>query len=411
MEEERKYKQLIEQSVCKIMVSGAVCVTAFAISKIHLLSVGHAFESYDGFSLLTAEFVNGNSLQVKVLNHKYDHERGIDYAILEIAGDVDSQVNPLPISFPERASGKFISLGIGKLLSGFSDAEGSIIGNYFIQGSNSCEYLFKLSSGQAGQSGFSGAPIFALENNAVIAIQCEATIADIGAERDTVLAFPLKRLLDDPVMSRYRQQRPSIKERYFIENHLLPVFGRSLIGLEHSDNLDAYMRCIVVKLIPERDIRFTVFVAKNTNNTIIPAIRKHHQTRKMRYGIVGGMIRANVPVIYDFKNDKCYQLDLGGRGIESDVVNKKTRGAKERRIALLVAPIRNSAGEVVGVLSFDFFSVENPKKDVVEIITKSPSELGRILYLSESYAQTLSQLLLNHYEVDIDFSCIQPEDM
>ena len=235
------------------------------------------------------------------------------------------------------------------MLDGFTDAEGTIVDTHFIEGSK--KFFFKLSSEQVGQLGFSGAPIFAIADKSVVAIQCEASIVDIGAERDTAFAFPLCQLLDDSVAHKYIELRRPIKERDFIEKHLLPAFGRSLLCLEHSDNLDAYMRCIVVRLVPENDIRFTVFVAKSSSDTFIPAIRKHHLTRKMRYGIVGGMLKANVPVIYDFKKDKCYQLDLGGRGSVSDVVNKKNRGAKEQRIALLVAPIRNLERDVVGVLS------------------------------------------------------------
>ena len=170
------------------------------------------------------------------------------------------------------------------------------------------------------------------------------------------------------------------------------------------------MRCIIVKLVHESDKRFTVFVAKNSNDTIITSIRKHHKTRRMKYGIVGGMIKANVPIIYDFVNDKCYQLDLGGISRESNLFNKNTRGAREDRIALLVAPIRNPEGKIVGVLSFDFFPVQNPKKNIIEII-KDPAERGRILYMSELYAQTLSQILLNKYEMDIDFLNVQPDDL
>ena len=76
----------------------------------------------------------------------------------------------------------------------------------------------------------------------------------------------------------------------------------------------------------------------------------------------------------------------------------------------MVAPIRNPEGKIVGVLSFDFFPVQNPKKNIIEII-KDPAERGRILYMSELYAQTLSQILLNKYEMDIDFLNVQPDDL
>ena len=122
------------------------------------------------------------------------------------------------------------------------------------------------------------------------------------------------------------------------------------------------------------------------------------------------MIKANVPIIYDFLNDKCYQLDLGGTSKESNVLTQKTKGAKENRIALLVAPIRDADSRIIGVLSFDFFPVQNPKKNIVEII-KDPVERGRILYMAELYAQTLSQILLKNLEIDIDFLNVTPDDL
>lgn len=99
---------------------------------------------------------------------------------------------------------------------------------------------------------------------------------------------------------------------------------------------------------------------------------------------------------------------MGGTGRESAVLNKKNKGAREGRTALLVAPIRDDNGVIVGVLSFDFFPVQNPEKDIIKIINKNSSELGRILYLSELYAQTISQLLLYDYTVDIDFLKAKP---
>lgn len=393
----------IKQGVCKIEVEEEYAI-AFLYKDSYLLSVGHIFENINSESHICAHFINGIKVNAELLYRIYDQKNGRDYSILKLSYAIKN-TRSLPISLAKYTGGKIATIGSGEILKDFSSAEGEIVGEHIIDNE---EYLIKICSGQLGQMGFSGAPIFSLEDCAVIAIQCEATINEIGAERDTILAFPLERLAEDAIAMKYIAEKKKVKASEYIENYLLPSFGRSLLCLEHSDNLDAYMRCIIVKLLPEKNERFTVFVAKNSNNTIVPAIRKHHATRKMRYGIVGGMIRANVPIIYDFVNDKCYQLDLGGTGRESAVLNKKNKGAREDRTALLVAPIRDDNGVIVGVLSFDFFPVQNPEKDIIRIINKNSSELGRVLYLSELYAQTISQLLLHDYTVDIDFLKAKP---
>jgi len=396
-------EERIKHAICKIYVDD-VYVTGFLFKDSYLMSAGHMFENIDEKSQIKAKFINGDVIDVKVEYYVYDKNSGIDFSILKLKHNATNRM-PLPLSFYKYTKGKVMSIGASSLLKDFSSAEGNIIGHHILNESN---YMLKINSGQLGQFGFSGAPIFSIEEQAVIAIQSETTENEHGPERDTVLAFPLERLLRDNYASNYISNKNTIKASEYIENYLLPMFGRSLLRLEHSDNLDAYMRCIVVKLLPEQDSRFTVFVAKNSNNTLVPVIRKHHKTRRMRYGIVGGMIRANVPIMYDFVNNKCYQLELGGTSRESIVINKNNKGAKENRIALLVAPIRDTKGKIVGVLSFDFFPTQNPDKNIINIIKNDSSELGKILYLSELYAQTISQLLLCNYIVDIDFFNVQP---
>ncbi len=396
--------QRLKEAVCKVKIGTENSVMAFAINNDYFLSVGHAFVNCSIGDEFQASFVNKNNVNVKLLEFRFDRKTGFDCAILKNLDN--TKVIPLPLAFAKEEISGFVTVGSGEILSGFSSAEGRIIGNHHIDESN---YMFKLHSHQSGQLGFSGSPIFSTTSNSVVAIQCEATDNDMGAERDTVLAFPLARLLNTS-FSHYLYQKPIISSTEFIENYLLPSFGRSILCLEHSDNLNAYMRCIVVKLLPERGERFTVFVANGSSDkeTIVPAIRKHHTTRKMKYGIVGGMIKTNVPILYDFVNDKCYKLGLGGTSIEYNGFTKNTKGAKEGRAALLVAPIRALDGSITGVLSFDFFSPTNPNKNIINKIKDDPSEIGRMLYISDLYAQTISQLLLKDYFDDVDFFFAQP---
>lgn len=366
MEKELKYQQLVHDASCIIFNNEISLSMAFAISDKYLLSVGHCFNTFPRGSKFKARFANNSIYDVKVVYTQFDTNLSLDFSILCIVNALLS-IEPLPIKFPINASGKFISIGNSPILPYFSAANGEIIGHYEAQ--NSDNFFFKLDSKHSGQIGFSGAPIFSLNEQAVIAIQCEATETITGPERDTVLAFPLARLLNDNIARKYINTKSSINLSELIQNYLLPSFGRSLLCLELSDNLQGYMRCIVVKLMPERNERFTVFVAGGSNDidTIVGSVRQKHPTRKMKYGVVGGMLKVNVPLIYDFVNEKCYQLDLGGTSKLSSekVLTLKNRGAKEDRIALLVAPIRDKNGTAVGVLSFDFFSVTDDRKNII----------------------------------------------
>lgn len=404
MEKAVEYQKLIENAVSQIFVNGNKYATAFVIKDQYLLSAGHPFEKLERGQRMTAKFIDGKEAPIQLIRCVYDAEHLKDYAIFKAEKGSFGRKS-LPLLFDENVEGDFISTGSGDIFPGFSNSKGECVGRYY---HNDHEYFLKLTSGQSGQAGFSGAPIFSLLYGAVIGIQCEATINDIGAERDTVLAFPIIRLLEDEMVRDILKEESTVKISSFIERNLLPVFGKALLGLNHSDNMDAYMRCIVVKLVPEQNMRFTVLTAETSGDTLSAVIRKHHKTRKMKYGVIGGMLKANVPIMYDFKNSRCYQLDLGGTSRESTLLNDKNRGAREDRIALLVAPIRNERGEIIGVLSFDFFPVQNPEKDITELVKNNKGEAGRILYLSELYAQTISKLLLSNLEKDIDFMHILP---
>ena len=102
MEEERRYRKLIEGSVCRILMAGTICATAFSINKKYLLTVGHIFNDYDKLSKLTAKFVNRFSCRIKLIHSIHIWQSGVDYAILEIMENTADQVVPLPISFPRR---------------------------------------------------------------------------------------------------------------------------------------------------------------------------------------------------------------------------------------------------------------------------------------------------------------------
>ena len=106
------------------------------------------------------------------------------------------------------------------------------------------------------------------------------------------------------------------------------------------------------------------------------------------------MNSQNVTVLCDFKNKKCYKISLSGEAQAVDVDFDKDAGDREERIALLVSPIRDSNKKIIGLLSFDFFEQNDTSRDIVEIISKNPSELDRLIFHSTYYADVISQALI-----------------
>lgn len=183
----------------------------------------------------------------------------------------------------------------------------------------------------------------------------------------------------------------------FIEYHFLRLLAISILDLQHLDNFDAFVRCIIVKFDERK--RYTVYEAKNSDKAVgdfTGIIRKKHNLAKGRpknYGVVGVMNKQNVTVLCDFKNKKFYKLALNGGAQEIKDINfEQVAGEQEERVALLVSPIR-SGKNIVGLLSFDFFAQSDMSKDIIAKTEKDRNELDRIVFHSTCYADFISRAL------------------
>lgn len=188
----------------------------------------------------------------------------------------------------------------------------------------------------------------------------------------------------------------------FIEQYLLPTYCLSILELQHSDNLEAYMRCIVVKYTKDGKNRFTVFSAKNSIDIlgIVQKVRGTKRIRPKNYGVIGVMNKEKVPIFYDFENKQCHALSLGGNA--EKISCPKNMGSKDKRIALMVAPMFYN-NEIVGVLSFDFFQTDSENKNILKRIEKDDKELGRILYSASLFAATTMEVLASEFDRDVDY--------
>ncbi len=185
---EDELKQALYSACCTIQVNKQVIGTGWVASKCCVISAGHLFAEIRKGASIKAQFTNNYECNLVIDKCEYCKDPLIDYAILRpCSGEVS--IMPLKISESYSLSGKFLTCGYGRTLAALSHAEGRIIG---FGGKTENKHLLKLSSSQCGDLGYSGNPIYSIVDDAVIAIQSETSKQNVGAERDTIIAYPLK---------------------------------------------------------------------------------------------------------------------------------------------------------------------------------------------------------------------------
>jgi len=185
---EDELKEVLYSACCTIQVDKQVIGTGWVASKCCIISAGHIFAEIRKDASIKAQFTNNYECNLVIDRCEYYRDPLIDYAILRPCfGEVS--IMPLKISESYSLSGKFLTCGYGRTLAALSHAEGRIIG---FGGKTENKRLLKLSSSQCGDFGYSGSPIYSIGDDAVIAIQSETSKQDIGAERDTIIAYPLR---------------------------------------------------------------------------------------------------------------------------------------------------------------------------------------------------------------------------
>ncbi|MDQ2975485.1 MAG: serine protease [Acidobacteriota bacterium] len=186
--------ELLAQAVCAIFVDNSKATGWLFSEEGHLLTVGHVFPPDAQGTDVEVQFLDDIPRKAHKLYSAYSQQTADDFAILQLEDSAPlANREPLPVAFVPSVKGQWRLQGYGKTLGQQSGGRGEFVGLAQVQNSSD-DFFFKLDSKQAGESGFSGSPIFSEELQAVVAIQTEATIADLGAERDTVLAVPLYRI-------------------------------------------------------------------------------------------------------------------------------------------------------------------------------------------------------------------------
>lgn len=188
---------LLAQAVCAVVLRNTRATAWLFSEEGHLLTVGHLFDSTDlPGTVVEFQFLNDIPRKARKLYSAYNQSIAEDFGILQVEdlAAIGSR-QPLPVALVQSVEGDWRLQGYGKTLRQQSGGRGSFVALAHVQNSSD-DYFFKLDSKQTGESGFSGSPIFSETLKAVVAIQTEATIGEVGAERDTVLAVPLYRIAE-----------------------------------------------------------------------------------------------------------------------------------------------------------------------------------------------------------------------
>jgi hypothetical protein len=184
---------LIAQATCAVIKNGTTVGTAWLIDAGGLLlTAGHLLGTEAPLEQVEVKFLEDIPRKAHKIHWGYQRDMGIDYAVLQVA-DWSADRQPLPVSLNNNISGSFRARGYGLSLHDQSAGTGDYIGPLDLQ--NSPDYrLIMLRSAELGEAGYSGAAIFSEELQAVIGFQIEATTAEVGAGRDTILVMPLYRI-------------------------------------------------------------------------------------------------------------------------------------------------------------------------------------------------------------------------
>jgi hypothetical protein len=186
--------ELLSQATCSVAINDTLVGTAWLVNneKGILITAGHVLGKRDPANKVKVQFSGDRPRNAHKINWGYQSEMGIDFAVLQL-NYPDISRTPIPVTLKTELEGDFIARGYGVTLVDQSGGQGYFLGPLDPQ--NCASYrIFMGQSKELGEKGYSGAAIFSNQLNAVVAIQTEATIKDVGSGRDTILTMPLYRI-------------------------------------------------------------------------------------------------------------------------------------------------------------------------------------------------------------------------
>ena len=189
--------ELLTQATCAVLIEGQTVGTAWLVDyQGHLLTAGHVLcqnleSCSDIYDEVHVQFADDKPCLARKVEWAFQNEINLDFALLKLT-EMPLNRQPLPVSLARSWSGRFRLYGYGESLAVLTAGVGMFVGLYGFESSR----LFRLSSRELPDEGFSGGAVYSEELGAVVAIQSRAGRSKLGPTSETVLAMPLYRIAD-----------------------------------------------------------------------------------------------------------------------------------------------------------------------------------------------------------------------
>lgn len=173
----------------------------------------------------------------------------------------------------------------------------------------------------------------------------------------------------------------------FIALEYLPMMCNSLLELDYAEYYSDFVKCVLVKFMPESNMRITILEAGNID-------QNKGQTRGIDDGVVGIMRKINIDlmnkdqefrgkaIFYEFQNNVCYSLEDDQK---EKILDGYTNGGNQDSHvrAILAIPLIIS-NKLIGAVTLDFYNLKIlgetglEKKKIFKLLNRS-MDMGKVL--------------------------------
>lgn len=244
--------------------------------------------------IVLVKFPNLNEMLAQVLYAEKRNREGIDFAVLRLT-QCPNGITPLHVNLDNNGQTREIQIiGMGKILQGFLASTRGHIEGSLIDIECGADSFLHISAENAVQVGYSGAPVFSLECNAVIAIQVMASESGQNsdayapvAERKTVNAMMVWKMID-----RYSE----------LEQHLI-ILKRQFSGFDILTAIKNKWR--------SRRASGEYFREQTVDEAILPMVMQ----QELRQDKTKDFDQPILDAIYEANDKNCFVLgEEGGSG-------------------------------------------------------------------------------------------------
>ncbi len=189
--------ELLSEATCAVIDQKGIKGTAWLFSDSgYLLTAGHVISKTKIKKIQKVQFLSEDPHDTEVVKWVYRPEAYLDFAVLRLITPVRRRPVPISLAYSLKDRAQITSYGYGMTLQSLSPGIGKSVGTY-TPTSNRDYRLFQIESGQLNDVGYSGAPLYVTEINAVVALQISGVDLNIGAQRDSIFGLPLYRIAQE----------------------------------------------------------------------------------------------------------------------------------------------------------------------------------------------------------------------